>query len=144
MRALASGFLRGLREVVHHCTSVGAGGFTPSDFPLASLDQSAVDRLLTCVPDLEDAYPLMPVQTLFYSVGVNDPRAVTDHWHCTLNGPLNVDRFRAAWQQLVARHSVLRTSFYSTGFKEPLQVVHARLELPWCFEDWRKVPPDEQ
>lgn len=144
MRALASSFLRNLREVVHHCTSVGKGGFTPSDFPLAALDQPAVDRLLTRVPDLEDVYPLAPVQALFYSVGVQDARAVTDQWHCTLNGPLNIEWFRAAWQQLVARHSVLRTSFHSTDLKEPLQVVHARLELPWSFEDWRGVSPDEQ
>ncbi|HYH80303.1 MAG TPA: amino acid adenylation domain-containing protein [Longimicrobium sp.] len=43
---LAGEYLRALRELVAHCAS-GAGGFTPSDFPEAGLDQSALDALMS-------------------------------------------------------------------------------------------------
>jgi hypothetical protein len=34
-----------LRALVAHCREAGAGGFTPSDFPLARLSQRQLDRL---------------------------------------------------------------------------------------------------
>jgi non-ribosomal peptide synthase protein (TIGR01720 family) len=34
-----------LRALVAHCREEGAGGFTPSDFPLARLTQAQLDRL---------------------------------------------------------------------------------------------------
>jgi non-ribosomal peptide synthase protein (TIGR01720 family) len=43
--AVAGWFLEELRELVRHCLSPDAGGYTPSDFPLARLDQDAIDRL---------------------------------------------------------------------------------------------------
>jgi len=44
---LANGYLQALRSLVRHCQSPEAGGFTPSDFPDADLDQSDLDQLLT-------------------------------------------------------------------------------------------------
>lgn len=35
-----------LEEIVAHCTSPGAGGYTPSDFPQADLSQEDLDALL--------------------------------------------------------------------------------------------------
>jgi non-ribosomal peptide synthase protein (TIGR01720 family) len=43
---LADELAQELREIVRHCAEPGAGGRTPSDFPLAALDQAAVDRLV--------------------------------------------------------------------------------------------------
>jgi amino acid adenylation domain-containing protein/non-ribosomal peptide synthase protein (TIGR01720 family) len=43
---LAEGFLAALRELIDHCLAPDAGGFTPSDFPAAALDQKSLDRLL--------------------------------------------------------------------------------------------------
>jgi non-ribosomal peptide synthase protein (TIGR01720 family) len=42
---LAADFLDRLAAVVAHCLSPEAGGFTPSDFPLARLDESELDKL---------------------------------------------------------------------------------------------------
>lgn len=49
VRTLAEAHLTELRRLIDHCTAPGAGGFTPSDFPAAGLDQDALDRLLTRV-----------------------------------------------------------------------------------------------
>jgi non-ribosomal peptide synthase protein (TIGR01720 family) len=43
---LAAAFLAALRKLIEHCLAPDAGGFTPSDFPAAALDQKSLDRLL--------------------------------------------------------------------------------------------------
>ncbi len=43
---LAADLLAVLRRLIDHCLAPEAGGFTPSDFPAADLDQGALDRLL--------------------------------------------------------------------------------------------------
>ncbi|GAA4261249.1 AMP-binding protein [Dactylosporangium darangshiense] len=40
---LAQRYATALEELIEHCSRPGAGGHTPSDFPLARLDQSALD-----------------------------------------------------------------------------------------------------
>ena len=35
-----------LQELIDHSRSEGAGDYTPSDFPLAQLDQQALDKAL--------------------------------------------------------------------------------------------------
>jgi non-ribosomal peptide synthase protein (TIGR01720 family) len=44
---LAEGYLQALRELVSHCRDPQAGGYTPSDFALAGLDQEGLDALLS-------------------------------------------------------------------------------------------------
>ncbi|HEX7243015.1 MAG TPA: condensation domain-containing protein, partial [Longimicrobiaceae bacterium] len=46
VRALAGRYTDALRELIEHCRSAGAGGYTPSDFPVAGLDQKKLDRLM--------------------------------------------------------------------------------------------------
>jgi non-ribosomal peptide synthase protein (TIGR01720 family) len=51
IEALAEEFLAALRALVAHCQSRAAQGYTPSDFPLAGLDQRALDKLVLMVED---------------------------------------------------------------------------------------------
>ena len=44
---LAQNFIEALRSLIHHCTSPSAGGYTPSDFVEAGLDQDGLDRLIS-------------------------------------------------------------------------------------------------
>jgi non-ribosomal peptide synthase protein (TIGR01720 family) len=37
-------FVGSLRELIKHCRDVGVGGHTPSDFPLAKVDQAWLDK----------------------------------------------------------------------------------------------------
>jgi len=46
MQGLADRFGASLRSLIEHCLSPDAGGASPSDFPLADLDQATLDRLL--------------------------------------------------------------------------------------------------
>ncbi len=43
---LACKYMSALQSLIQHCLSPEAGGFTPSDFPLAGLDQSQLDTVL--------------------------------------------------------------------------------------------------
>jgi non-ribosomal peptide synthase protein (TIGR01720 family) len=42
----ATDFINRLKQIIQHCTSPQAEGFTPSDFPLTGLDQKELDKLL--------------------------------------------------------------------------------------------------
>ncbi|HEY0019273.1 MAG TPA: amino acid adenylation domain-containing protein [Longimicrobium sp.] len=53
MQRLADAYARALRELAAHCAAEGAGGFTPSDFPEAGLDQGALDALMAQLGGLE-------------------------------------------------------------------------------------------
>jgi len=43
---VANRFRQALLDVIAHCQSEEAGGYTPSDFPLAGLDQQQLDNIL--------------------------------------------------------------------------------------------------
>jgi non-ribosomal peptide synthase protein (TIGR01720 family) len=44
---LAQSFMDALEELIRHCQSPAAGGFTPSDFPEADLSQEELDDLMS-------------------------------------------------------------------------------------------------
>jgi amino acid adenylation domain-containing protein/non-ribosomal peptide synthase protein (TIGR01720 family) len=139
---LAYGFLAEIETLIAHCLSPEAGGFTPSDFPLARLDQAALDRLLGNGRGVEDLYPLAPMQEgiLFHSLFTTGADLYFEQLTAELEGPLDVPAFTGAWQQVVERHAALRTSFLVAGVERPLQLVRREAELPWTVEDWRDLP----
>ena len=53
-------------------------------------------------------------------------------------------KFREAWSNVVARHSILRSSFHSSGLKDPVQVVHETIRIPWSMENWSGLDSEEQ
>jgi non-ribosomal peptide synthase protein (TIGR01720 family) len=50
---LADNYVTALDALIEHCLSPEAGGFTPSDFPLADLDQKQLDQLANVLDRLE-------------------------------------------------------------------------------------------
>ena len=140
---LADEFVRALRELIAHCLSPEAGGRTPSDFPLAQLDQTTLDSLIASQRSFEDIYPLSPIQSLFYSANPGATQLAFDQWHCTLRGDLDVPAFQRAWQEVLRRHPILRTTIHGDGLREPVQIVHRNAEMSWNIEDWRPCPVAE-
>jgi non-ribosomal peptide synthase protein (TIGR01720 family) len=143
IQEFADGFLNALKEVIAHCQLPDAGGRTPSDFPLARLDQASLDRLLAEQPEIEDIYPLSPMQTLFFSANQGSAQAAFDQWHCLLRGDLNAGAFERAWNETIRRHTILRSTVLSAGLREPLQAVHRDVRPPWKAEDWRAAPAEQ-
>jgi hypothetical protein len=62
----------------------------------------------------------------------------------TLRGQLNVAALQRAWEEVVARHAVLRTSYSWETEGEPRQIVHRGVPLPWSQEDWRALNAEQQ
>jgi len=91
-----------------------------------------------------DAYPLTAMQQAMLLRSQRDPGAgfYVQQLVCTLREPLDLSEFRSAWQRLVARHPVLRSSFHLDASPEPLQRVHAETEVPWREHDWRGLPEE--
>ncbi|PMB38310.1 non-ribosomal peptide synthetase, partial [Fischerella thermalis CCMEE 5319] len=96
--------------------------------------------------NIEDFYPLSPMQQgiLFHSLAAPKSGVYFEQFSWTLRGKLNITAFRRAWQHVVERHSILRTSFVWEGLKEPAQVVHRQVNLPWQEYNWQHLSSDEQ
>ena len=146
MEGLLEGFLGALRELIAHCREDGAGGYTPSDFPLAALGQDALDRVWRRAPDLEDLYPLSPIQLgmFLHAQEAPDSEVYVEQLACSFRGTLDVAALEGAWQEVVARHPVLRTSFLWEGLDRPLQGVHRKVRLPLERLSWSDVPAAER
>ena len=98
------------------------------------------------IKNVADLYPLSPMQQgmLFHTLYEPDSGAYLMHVIGTLPAHLHVPAFKKAWERLLSRHPVLRTSFVWEGLNEPLQVVREKVELPWEELDWRELSPAEQ
>jgi len=53
IKVLAQSFINALKELIVHCQSPEAGGFTPSDFPEVDLNQQELDDLLVELRGIE-------------------------------------------------------------------------------------------
>ncbi|WP_437926828.1 amino acid adenylation domain-containing protein [Sorangium sp. So ce291] len=148
IQRLREDFAARLRALVTRCLEPDAGGATPSDFPLARLDQVRLDRLLgPGARDVEDVYPLSPLQQglLFHSLWEPGTGVYVEQVTCRLEGALDEGAFRRAWEAVVEHHGVLRSTFAWEGADEPLQVVRrgvaAAIEIE--VEDWRGAGAEE-
>ncbi|HYQ83486.1 MAG TPA: condensation domain-containing protein, partial [Rubrobacter sp.] len=143
---LAESYLDALREIVEHCQSPDAGGYTPSDFPLAQLDQERLDQLADQHRGIEDLYPLTPLQEgmLFHALYAPEGGAYITQLASELVGDLDPEAFRQAWQTVMDRHAVLRTSYAWDQLERPLQVVHRSVAVPLEVQDWSSLSEAEQ
>ncbi|MCI8212140.1 non-ribosomal peptide synthetase, partial [Pseudomonas sp. S25] len=144
---LADELGRELQDLIAHCVSNQNGGFTPSDFPLATVDQAQLDALPLLACEVQDLYPLAPMQQgmLFHSLYEQTQQGAYVNQMCVDVENLDAERFRQAWQAVVERHDILRSAFLWQGtLEQPLQVVFKRVELPFQILDWRdRVAPEQ-
>ena len=140
IEALADGYATQLQALIEHCLAPGAGGVTPSDFPLAGLDQVQLDQLPVPAANLEDIYPLSPMQQgmLFHSLYEQASGDYLNQMRLDIGG-LDPERFRLAWQATLDAHAILRTGF-NWQFEQAVQVVMGRVELPFSLLDLRDDP----
>jgi amino acid adenylation domain-containing protein len=96
--------------------------------------------------NIQDIYELSPTQQgiLFHSLYSPESGVYFVQLCFTLHGLLNVVAFERAWQQVVARHTALRTSFYWENLDKPLQVVHQNVSVSLKQYDWRGMAAGEQ
>ncbi len=95
--------------------------------------------------NVEDVYPLSPIQEgmLFHALYEPGTGIYVSQVACVFEG-LRAAAFVAAWQQVVDRHTALRTAFVWKTTERPLQVVAKRVTLAWTEQDWRHLDPGER
>src|SRR5438093_10830656 len=92
---------------------------------------------------IEATYPLSPMQQgmLFHSV--YERGFYIQQMVCSLREDVNVSVLRRAWQRVIERHAILRTSF-CYGADKAFQEVHERVTVEFEEEDWRGKSEQEQ
>ncbi|MCO8162806.1 non-ribosomal peptide synthase/polyketide synthase [Pseudomonas sp. 21LCFQ010] len=141
IQRLADEFISELQALIEHCASATAFGVTPSDFPLAKLTQAQLDALPIPARDIEDIYPLSPMQQgmLFHTLYEQEGEDYINQMRVDVEG-LDVERFQAAWAAAVARHDILRTGFVWQGdLPAPVQIVLRDATLLLVEHDWRSA-----
>ncbi|MDQ3401794.1 MAG: amino acid adenylation domain-containing protein [Actinomycetota bacterium] len=131
---LAATMVATLRQIVAHCAD--AWGRTPSDFPLTNLDQSAVDILAT--REIVDILPLTPMQAgmVFHGLSQAGQGAYFQQTSFVFDGVADPAALAQAWQRVVDRTPILRSSVVWEEVAEPVQIVHENVRLPVAVLDW--------
>ncbi|MBB4226171.1 non-ribosomal peptide synthetase, partial [Variovorax guangxiensis] len=128
-----------------HANQAGAGGFTPSDFPLVAIAQDHLEQLERQLPAFEDILPLSALQQglLFHTrYDQDEATAYIIQQRFNLAGPLDVSALRAAATALLQRHANLRAAFLHDGLQEPVQVIAREVTLPWQEIDLSSLRPE--
>ena len=157
--SLAAEMMAALQRLIAHCLSPGAGGYSPSDFKefewdaghlaeITSLIERSAGTAREALRDgrIEDLYPLSSTQEgiLFHTLREAGSNLYLHQFDVLLEGRLDVVCFARAWQKVVDRHSILRTSFLWEGLERPVQVVERAVRLRMQIEDWRESPAAER
>ncbi|MEU7861241.1 non-ribosomal peptide synthase/polyketide synthase [Nonomuraea sp. NPDC049141] len=140
-------YVEALDELIEHCATPGVGGHTPSDFPLAGLDQAGLDRIQgrgTTV--LEDIYPLTALQQgmLFHTRLAPSSGAYWVQNGLRLEGELDLPALESAWEQAFERHPALRTTVVWEDLPTPLSVVSRAVPVPMEVLDWSHLDAPAQ
>src|SRR5438309_692034 len=90
---------------------------------------------------IADRYPLSPMQRgmLFHSISGHTPGVDIEQVFCLLHEELDAAALERAWQRVLERHEVLRTTFHWEGVAKPEQEVHSDVRLAVEGHDWRTM-----
>ena len=140
LQRLADDYLHELTALIEHCCDSQHHGVTPSDFPQANLSQAQLDALPVAAQDIDDLYPLSPMQQgmLFHSLLAQGNGDYINQLRLDVEG-LDPQAFRQAWQEVIDAHPILRSGFFWQGdLRQPVQVVYRQVEVPFSLLDWRQ------
>ncbi|WP_426387727.1 non-ribosomal peptide synthase/polyketide synthase [Sphingobium sp. R-21] len=140
---LAQLWFDALRVITIYTEEGNAGGFTPSDFSLVKLEQRSIEWIEARCPPLAEILPLSPLQEglLFHALYEADGTPlylVQSVW--SVEGVLDVERFRAALRQLLVRHPHLCARFLHEGLEAMVQAVPSDPDVPFSVVDFSALP----
>ncbi|GAB3396111.1 hypothetical protein GCM10027514_44320 [Azotobacter armeniacus] len=151
LAAFAQALMQGSerREVVVPPNGIPAGceAIRPEMLTLIELSAEQIGRIEAAVPggaaNIQDIYPLAPLQEgiLFHHLLQSRGDAYVTPHLLSFDSEERLRRFIDSFDQVIARHDILRTAVLWEGLKEPVQVVHRQAPLPleWLEEDGESV-----
>ncbi|PSL44170.1 non-ribosomal peptide synthase protein (TIGR01720 family)/amino acid adenylation domain-containing protein [Chitinophaga niastensis] len=151
--ALAEAYLLQLQSLMTHCLLQQISVFTPSDYGLGEeISMRELNEFLSVVDQghsrrsqIAGVYRLSGLQEgmLFHRLYGTHSGAYMEQFSCGLN-QVAPDIFRKSWEELLQRHSILRSAFYSHAFSIPVQCVYKEAALPFVVLDYGDMQEDEQ
>lgn len=142
-------FTSRLLSIIDHCVYKEWGEFTPSDFPMVSLQQHALDNIAnTYHPQcgLEKILPLSPLQEGLLFHYLENP--ASDQYHVQMvwnyEGRLNTTYYKEAWQRIITENDCLRTCFVWESIDKPVQCVVQKMEMDWTLLEIDSQSPVQQ
>ncbi|TBW56167.1 amino acid adenylation domain-containing protein [Marinobacter halodurans] len=130
VEALAEAYRQALTSLIERCRT-HSGGLTPSDVPLARLDQAQLDALDNPT-NVEDILPLAPMQEgiLLHSLLEQGSGIYLMQDQYDVRSAVDFEAFKAAWQAVVRRHPMLRTGFHGLDGGIQHQIVYREVPSP--------------
>jgi amino acid adenylation domain-containing protein/non-ribosomal peptide synthase protein (TIGR01720 family) len=135
--------LRTLLELASHD---GAQAVIPADFELAQLGQAELARVCARKGELEDIYPLTPLQEgmLVHALHDGESGVYGQQIAVELHGALDLEALERAWRDVAQRHPALRLEFIWDDLPAPRQVVRREAPVELSTLDWSAIPSEEQ
>jgi amino acid adenylation domain-containing protein len=99
--------------------------------------------------ELISTYPLSEAQKGLWSIYKVAPEttAYNKYSAVKIGSSLDLDRWKAVWQEIVERHPILRTSYRTDDEDEPMQIVHPVMDVLMKVIDasnWAKKQLDQE
>src|ERR1043165_2006215 len=90
-------------------------------------------------------FRLSPQQERIWRLEATQPNRFRTRCSVSVSGPLDIERFQQAVNDVIARHEILRTSFYFLRDRnDPLQVIHTHSADPLGFTDLKGTNVEDQ
>ncbi|KAJ1962314.1 hypothetical protein IWQ62_003570, partial [Dispira parvispora] len=114
--------------------------FIPADFPHLAITSNGLDELMSEIHQdlgippaaVQDMYPLSIMQQNFVVNTLRDPTSYIVQHVFRITGALDLVKYRAVWDGLGLRHTILRTKFLASRM---VQVVTDRMDIDWMVSD---------
>ena len=103
---------------------------TSSDFPLVTIDQETLTHIQEKYGEVAAIYPATPMQKgMVYHALMDELDVYIPQSHIQFKGPFDLELFTQAWQYVISRYEVLRSSFY-LGPEQIMHVIFPNVDLP--------------
>lgn len=127
-----------LSTIIAYGSKKKSNFYVPSDFPMANLSQEQIDSQFRPLGEIENIYPLSPMQEslLFQNLSQPDSKSYFIQTAFDVKGKINIEKFQKAWHIVVQHFSILRTGFKWSGLDQPLQFILKNVSIQIKYENW--------
>ncbi|RZM27139.1 MAG: amino acid adenylation domain-containing protein, partial [Pedobacter sp.] len=153
---LIENYENNLQSLISHCVDQGKKSlvYTPSDYGVGTvITYQELDKFLEesvngqkRKAQITSLYGLSGLQQGMLFHGLYDGRAgsYVEQLSCDVIGVTDPTVIFDSWNDLLARHSILRSSFHYDDFAVPIQSVYLEAKLPITELDYSNISSSEQ